>query len=69
MPMRNQFARLILPSGVLAFVVATHAETAAVPEAVRQTANTYITKATLAAPIRFLSSDLLEGRGIWDARG
>jgi len=52
-----------LCTGVFAFVIAAHAESAAVPEAVRQAANTYITRATLEAPIRFLSSDLLEGRG------
>ncbi|MBS0365057.1 MAG: M28 family peptidase [Proteobacteria bacterium] len=34
-----------------------------IPAAVQQAARTYITRASLEAPIRFLSSDLLEGRG------
>ncbi len=34
-----------------------------VPAAVEQAGQTYITRAALEAPIRFLSSDLLEGRG------
>jgi Zn-dependent M28 family amino/carboxypeptidase len=34
-----------------------------VPAAVTQSARTFITRAALEAPIRFLSSDLLEGRG------
>ena len=33
------------------------------PPAVEKAAHTYITQAALAAPIRFLASDLLEGRG------
>ena len=36
---------------------------APVPSPVEQAARTYITRAALEAPIRFLSSDLLEGRG------
>ena len=36
---------------------------APVPAAVEQAAHSYITRATLEAPIRFLSSDALEGRG------
>jgi Zn-dependent M28 family amino/carboxypeptidase len=39
------------------------AQTPAVPDAVEQVARSYITRAALEAPIRFLSSDLLEGRG------
>jgi Zn-dependent M28 family amino/carboxypeptidase len=39
------------------------AQTPAVPDAVEQVARSYITRAGLEAPIRFLSSDLLEGRG------
>jgi Zn-dependent M28 family amino/carboxypeptidase len=38
------------------------AGTAPVPDAVEQAARTYITRPALEAPIRFLSSDLLEGR-------
>jgi Zn-dependent M28 family amino/carboxypeptidase len=59
----RKIARLSLRTGVFAFVIAAHAESALVPDTVRQAANTYITRATLEAPIRFLSSDLLEGRG------
>ncbi|HYL71200.1 MAG TPA: peptidase M28, partial [Candidatus Dormibacteraeota bacterium] len=36
---------------------------AAIPAAVHKVADTYITRAALEAPIRFLASDLLEGRG------
>jgi Zn-dependent M28 family amino/carboxypeptidase len=36
---------------------------AAVPAAVQKVADAYITRAALEAPIRFLASDLLEGRG------
>jgi Zn-dependent M28 family amino/carboxypeptidase len=36
---------------------------APVPPQVEQSAHTYITRAALEAPIRFLASDLLEGRG------
>jgi len=39
------------------------ADSAVVPASVEKAANTYITRAALEAPIRFLSSDLLEGRG------
>jgi len=39
------------------------AQSPAVPDAVEQVARSYITRAALEAPIRFLSSDLLEGRG------
>jgi len=63
MPLGRKVARVGLRTGVFAFVIAARAESAAVPEAVRQAANTYITRPTLEAPIRFLSSDLLEGRG------
>ena len=63
MPARHKYPRLPLLAGMLAFLSTTHAEVAAVPEAIRRTADTYITRATLEAPIRFLSSDLLEGRG------
>ena len=39
------------------------AQSAVVPESVSQAAKAYITRAAIEAPIRFLSSDLLEGRG------
>ena len=39
------------------------AQDAALPGPLEQAARTYITRAALEAPIRFLSSDLLEGRG------
>jgi len=39
------------------------AQSAPMPPAVGKAANGYITRAALEAPIRFLSSDLLEGRG------
>jgi Zn-dependent M28 family amino/carboxypeptidase len=42
---------------------ATAAKDAPLPGAVEQAARDHITHAALAAPIRFLSSDLLEGRG------
>jgi Zn-dependent M28 family amino/carboxypeptidase len=41
----------------------TLAQSALVPVSVQQAAHSYITRAALEAPIRFLSSDLLEGRG------
>jgi len=39
------------------------ARSPAVPDAVEHAARTYITRGALEAPVRFLSSDLLEGRG------
>ena len=48
--------------GLLLFSGAALAQ-APVPEAVTQAARTQITRAALEAPIRFLASDLLEGRG------
>jgi Zn-dependent M28 family amino/carboxypeptidase len=48
---------------VLALAGAAVAETTSVPRAVEQTARSNITRAVLEAPIRFLASDLLEGRG------
>jgi Zn-dependent M28 family amino/carboxypeptidase len=46
-----------------ASAAAAAAQTAVVPDNVAQAAKTYITQAALEGPIRFLSSDLLEGRG------
>jgi Zn-dependent M28 family amino/carboxypeptidase len=51
-----------LALAALALVRVAAAATAPVPEAVERTAKAYITRAALEAPIRFLSSDLLEGR-------
>src|SRR5579864_2643300 len=48
---------------VLALTAPALADTAAVPPAVEQAVRTYLTRSSLEAPIRFLSSDLLEGRG------
>ncbi len=52
----------------MVFAVATLAAVAAAqspagPDAVEQVARSYITRGALEAPIRFLSADLLEGRG------
>ena len=47
----------------LALAGAALAQDPPVPPAVEQAAHRSITRATLEAPIRFLSSDLLEGRG------
>ncbi|HXW74216.1 MAG TPA: M28 family peptidase [Steroidobacteraceae bacterium] len=46
----------------LALASAALAATSPVPDAVEHAARTYITRPVLEAPIRFLSSDLLEGR-------
>ena len=46
----------------LALASAARAGPAPVPQAVEQAAHNYITRPALEAPIRFLSSDLLEGR-------
>ena len=48
---------------VLGLTAAALADTAPVPTAVEQAARTYLTRASIEAPVRFLSSDLLEGRG------
>jgi len=63
MPFNRKFAKLVFPTASLALMLAAHAETAGIPENVRHAADAYITRAALEAPIRFLSSDLLEGRG------
>jgi Zn-dependent M28 family amino/carboxypeptidase len=47
----------------LALAGAAVADTTPVPHAVEQAARSNITRAVLEAPIRFLASDLLEGRG------
>src|SRR5580700_7478394 len=48
---------------VFALSGAALAQTPPVPHAVQQAAHAYITRAALEAAVRFLSSDLLEGRG------
>jgi Zn-dependent M28 family amino/carboxypeptidase len=59
----DRLMRFSLLVGAIAAVSAVAAESTPVPESVREAANKYITRATLEAPIRFLASDLLEGRG------
>jgi len=58
-------AALILGAAALAGSVAAAAgaDNSTVPAAVAQSAHAFITRAALEGPIRFLSSDLLEGRG------
>ncbi|HUE48260.1 MAG TPA: M28 family peptidase [Steroidobacteraceae bacterium] len=51
---------LVFTAAVAAVAVA---QSAALPAPVEKAARTYITRAALEAPVRFLSSDLLEGRG------
>src|SRR5215831_2705990 len=63
MPLRFWGEVFGLFAGAFASGVAAPTETASVPEEVAHAADSYITRATLEAPIRFLSSDLLEGRG------
>ncbi|MBV8975442.1 MAG: hypothetical protein JOY74_09990, partial [Sinobacteraceae bacterium] len=50
-------------TAAFALAGAALAQSPPVPDAVGQAAQRYITRAALVAPIRFLSSDLLEGRG------
>src|ERR1700686_5832720 len=59
----DRLMRFSLLVGAIAAVSAVAAESTPVPESAREVANKYITRAALEAPIRFLSSDLLEGRG------
>ena len=47
----------------LALAGSAQAQSSPLPAGVERAAHTYITRAALEAPIRFLSSDLLEGRG------
>src|SRR5215468_7672117 len=47
----------------LALAGSALAQNPPLPQGVEQAAHSYITRAALEAPIRFLSSDLLEGRG------
>ncbi len=59
--------RLVLVSGWLALALATQSSAQPVatpfPATVEQAGHTYITRNSLEGPIRFLSSDALEGRG------
>jgi Zn-dependent M28 family amino/carboxypeptidase len=56
-------ARPSIAVAALALAGAAAAQDASLPDGVEATARTYITRAALEAPVRFLSSDLLEGRG------
>jgi len=57
------WARLGIALAAVALASAAAAPDASLPDAVETAARTYITRAALEASIRFLSSDLLEGRG------
>ena len=59
----RELGRLGVMLVTAALAGAALAETPPVPAAIEQAARTYITRAALEAPIRYLSSDLLEGRG------
>jgi Zn-dependent M28 family amino/carboxypeptidase len=59
----RQIRRGAVFSAALALTAAALAQDAPLPKDVEQAAHSYITRAALEAPIRFLSSDLLEGRG------
>ena len=56
-------ARFVLAVAALTIAGVGSAQEAPIPGAVEQAARSYITRASLEAPIRLLSSDLLEGRG------
>ncbi|MBV9620445.1 MAG: M28 family peptidase, partial [Gammaproteobacteria bacterium] len=60
-----KLSRLASPLLLVPFlsVAAPPAGPLEIPDAVTQAANRYVTRDALIAPIRFLSSDLLEGRG------
>ena len=68
---RRTLARIGLVTAAVALVVvsnaqsqpATSAPAGPVPAAVEKAAHAYLTQAALEAPIRFLASELLEGRG------
>jgi Zn-dependent M28 family amino/carboxypeptidase len=55
--------RFLLALSGLTLAGLAFADTPPLPPMVEQAARTYVTRASLEAPIRFLSSDLLEGRG------
>jgi Zn-dependent M28 family amino/carboxypeptidase len=58
-----QLGRFACVVAALVLTDAALAQDRPVPGAVEQAARSYVTRAALEAPIRFLSSDLLEGRG------
>ena len=59
----RELARFGAVSTAATLAAVAVAQSPAVPDAVEQVARSYITRDALEAPIRFLSSDLLEGRG------
>ena len=59
----QRLGRLILWGALALATVAAAADNAVIPKAVGEAGHAYITRASLEAPIRFLASDLLEGRG------
>lgn len=56
----SRFSAALVPAALAAVAAA---QTPGVPATVEQAAHGHITRAALEAPIRFLASDLLEGRG------
>lgn len=63
MTLGPKIPRLALTAWVVVLIGMAQADVSPVPQAVQQAASTHITQPILEAPIRFLSSDLLEGRG------
>jgi Zn-dependent M28 family amino/carboxypeptidase len=59
----QRLGRSVLWGALAVAAVAAAAQSGAVPKAVEEAGHAYITRASLEAPIRFLASDLLEGRG------
>ncbi len=59
----RELGRCATVFAVATFAAVALAQSPAVPDTVEQVARSYITRDALEAPIRFLSSDLLEGRG------
>jgi Zn-dependent M28 family amino/carboxypeptidase len=62
-PITRELRRLGMAFAGLALIGTAAADATTVPPAVEQAARAHITRAALEAPIRFLASDLLEGRG------
>ncbi|HKB48323.1 MAG TPA: hypothetical protein VKC57_11540, partial [Ktedonobacterales bacterium] len=58
-----ELGRFAMVFAVATLAAVALAQSPAVPDTVEQVARSYITRGALEAPIRFLSSDLLEGRG------
>jgi hypothetical protein len=63
MTLGPKIPRLALTAWAVVLIGMARADVSPVPQAVQQAASTHITQPILEAPIRFLSSDLLEGRG------